>query len=134
MADLTDFVAALRSHVVGGGASSVTAVIGDRFTPMPIPQGQPKPCATYSIYNTRPENVVGEGGEDGMLAVEFQIDAWGETFDAALLVAERIRVRLQTASFTPLPEPSESNGVHLYEDDTRLHRFHWRYTCQFPTS
>lgn len=133
MADLTDFVAALRSHVIGSGATAVTSIIGDRFTPMPISPGQAKPCATYSIYNTRPENVVSEGGEDGSLAIEFQVDAWGETFDSALLVAERIRVRLQTASFAPLPEASEGNGVHLYEEETRLHRFHWRYTCHFLT-
>lgn len=132
MADLTDFVAALKAHVIG--TSAVTNLIGQRFTPLPVPHGTQMPCATYSIYGARPESVVGENGEDGAIAVEFQIDAWGDTFDAALEVAEKIRARLQSFGYSPVPDSSEGNGVHLYEEDTRRHRFHWRYGCLFPTT
>lgn len=129
MADLTDFVAALRSHVLGG---SVPALIGDRLTPIPVPEGQIRPRATYTINSTRPATTLA-GDDDGLLQIEFQIDSWAGTFGEALQVAEAIRIRLQTASFRPIPEDAEGNGVHLYEDDTKLHRFHWRYVCQFPT-
>lgn len=132
MADLTDFVAALKTHVLGDGA--VTALIGDRFTPLPVPLDSDKPCATYSIYGADPQTTLDVGDDDGLIIVAVQVDAWGKTFDSALAVAEKIRLRLRSASFVPVPERSEGNGVHLYEDESRLHRFHWRYTCQFPTT
>jgi len=55
MATLVDFVAALKAHVVG--VSDVTDLIGDRFTPMPIPEGQPKPRATYAISGCVPRTM-----------------------------------------------------------------------------
>lgn len=131
MADLTDFCAALKAHLTA--ADSVNDLIDTRFTPLPVPQGTNKPSATYSIFTAIPHTTL-DGDDDGLIEVRFQIDAWAQTFDEALAVAEAIRLALVSASFKPIPEQTEGNGVHLYEDETRLHRFHWRYVCQFPTT
>lgn len=132
MANLVDFVAALRAHVLGDNA--ITTLIGERFVPLPIDESvSAKPSATYSIIETRPSTTL-DGDDDGLLEVRVQIDAWSRDFDPALAVAELIRARMVSASFRATPEQSEGNGVHLYEDQPRLHRFHWRYTCFFPTT
>lgn len=131
MATLVDFVAALKAHVLG--ASSVTEVIGERFTPVPIPEGQMKPRATYGLLGCVMPTTLDGGDEDGLLEVHYQIDAWASSFADALRGAEAIRVRMQSAAFRTIPEPEESNGCHLYEHETKLHRFHWRYISHFPT-
>lgn len=130
MSNLTDFVAALKSAV---NAGDVSTLIAGRFTPIPIPEDCAKPCATYTIIQTVPPTTLGDGDDDGLLAVSIEIDAWAESFDAALALAEAIRARMVTASFKSTPEQSDGNGCHVYEHEARLHRFHWRYTCWFST-
>lgn len=128
---LVDFVAALTAHVLG--ASSVTDLIAQRFTPIPIPEGQPKPRASYAIAGCMTPTTLDGGDEDGLLEVRYQIDAWAASFAEALAIAEAIRIRMQSASFKTIPEPDEDNGRHLYEHETKLHRFHWRYISHFST-
>ncbi len=128
---LVDFVAALKSHVLGD--NSITALIGERFTPIPIPEGQTKPRASYAVTGCVPQTSL-DGDDDGLLEVRYQIDAWAGTFAEALAAAEAIRLRMQAASFKTVPIPDEDNGRHLYEFEAKLHRFHWRYASHFPTT
>lgn len=125
------FEAALKQHI--GGDAAIAAVIAERFTPQPMPQGTTKPALTYLIVSEDPQTDL--DGEDGeLLEVRVQIDCWGPTQLEVRALAELVRQRMKTAasSFKSIPTPGGAGGD--YEQTTKQHRFSRDFTCWFRTS
>ena len=51
-----------------------------------------------------------------------QIDSYALTYDAAVILGQAVRARMNTGSSTIESVPLEGGGEYFYETDTRLHR------------
>lgn len=106
--------------------AGITALVDDRITPQPLPQGTTKPAITYLIVAEDPQSDL--DGEDGaLLEVRPQIDCWALNQADVRALAELVRERMKTASFSPIPVPGSSFGD--YEPQTKQHRFSRDFTC-----
>lgn len=123
------FEADLKAHLQGD--SSISSRASDRITPQPLPQGSHLPAITYLVVAEDPQNDL--DGEDGELLEErVQIDCWGETQAAARELAELVRLRMKSSSFSATPMPGSSFGD--YEPTTKRHRFSRDFQCWHQTS
>ena len=130
---------AIRRHLLDNPA--VAAIIGDRITPQPIPQGSALPCLTYTLAALTEDNQ--EGDDDTLEMARLQLDCWATTHKAARELARAVRLALPTTtgsigsgsnridevSITPV-----NTGTHIYEPDTQRHRVLMEFRIWYPTS
>lgn len=83
--------AALRSALLA--ASPVVALVVDRVSPQPMPQGETMPAVTVRRISDQP-TTRGQRGPSGLRDARIQVDAWGDTLTAAQAVADAIEATL----------------------------------------
>lgn len=91
VAVIKDIRPALRAFLLADPAVS-SAVGGVRIYPLVLPQGQKLASIVYS-------RVSGQGdhhmqGPSGLTRPRFQIDAWAESLDAAVVLADLVKERI----------------------------------------
>jgi hypothetical protein len=77
----------LRSALLA--AAPVVALVVDRISPQPMPQGETLPCVTVKKISDQPM-ARGQRGPSGLLDARIQVDAWGATLLAAQTVADAV--------------------------------------------
>lgn len=70
--------------------TAITALVGDRITPMERGQGEALPAVTYQTISNVPDYHL--GGESGHSAARIQIDCWADTYLAVKQLAEEVRL------------------------------------------
>lgn len=123
------FEADLRAHLLADG--TITGYIGERIFPMVRPESSALPALSYLRIAGVPQTDL-DGDDGNLLNIRMQIDAWSKTHDEAKLIAEAVRLRMQTAAST-------FKAVMLldqdfYEDDSRVFRVSMDFSCWFRTS
>jgi hypothetical protein len=117
----------LKSHLSTAG---ITALVNDRITPVPRPEGSDKPAVTYQVIADAPQTDL-DGGDSGLNNYRIQIDVWARSHDSAKQIAELIRVRMKTAAATFKSVPLSM--LEDYEDDTKLHRVSRDFSIWYQT-
>lgn len=79
--------ACLRAALLA--SSPVVALVVDRISPQPMPQGETLPCVTLKKISDQPI-ARGQRGPSGLLDARVQIDAWGSTLVSAQALADAI--------------------------------------------
>lgn len=122
------FEADLRSHLLH---ASITQYVGDRIEPMIRPQKEAPDSITYERVAGVPQTNL-EGDNGGLQNIRMQVDIWTKKYDRARLIAEAVRLRMQTAAttFTSVLILDQD----LYEDDTRLFRVSMDFSCWYRTT
>jgi len=82
---------AIRSRILA--AAAVAALVDDRVSPQPMPQGETLPCVTVKRISDQPV-ARGQRGPSGLRDARIQVDAWGKTLEAAQAVADAIETAL----------------------------------------
>lgn len=72
--------------------STITALVGQRVHVDSLPQGSLLPALTFLRVSVEHDHDL--GGETGLATARFQIDCWASDKEAALALAERVRLRL----------------------------------------
>jgi hypothetical protein len=101
---------AVFEHLAGD--SAVRALAGDRLYPERLPQKATFPALTY----TRISNLTSltQDGPTGSERPRVEIDAWAETYGAAVTLAEAVKSALHGRAWTA----SDGTVVELVELDT----------------
>lgn len=115
-------------------ASTFTALAGNRFFPVLLPEAAPLPAATYQLITTRPLYVLDE--RVNFTQARIQIDTWASTYSDAKLLMEAINTSLDDFTGT-LTDGTKVLGVQLltssdgYESDALIYRCSADYLIQF---
>ena|SRR5690606_29292609 len=130
---------AVRRHILDNAA--VAALIDDRMSPPPIPQGEQLPCVTYTVAAITEDNQ--EGDADTLAAARIQLDCWATTEKEAWQLARAVRLALPTTT-GPIGNGTNrieevsiipvNTGQHFYEPDTRRHRVLVEFRFWYPTT
>ncbi|WP_441280508.1 tail completion protein gp17 [Tardiphaga sp. 862_B3_N1_1] len=88
---MKDLRPALRAFLLGDAAIS-TAVGGARLFPIKMPQGTKVASIVYSRISGRGDHHM--MGPSGLGRPRYQIDAWAPSADAAVSLADLVKVRL----------------------------------------
>lgn len=81
---------ALIQYLLAG--AGVTAIVGDRVTPISRTQGDPLPAVTVTRVSGAP--LYADDGEVGLTNARVQVDSWAETATAARDLSDAVRTRL----------------------------------------
>lgn len=108
MASLEESLVAILS-----GHAGLTALISDRISPSPLPEGSTLPAITYQLISRVAQHTQDE--EPGLFASRMQVDVWGATALSALETAQQVYDALERYKGTV-------NGVRIdamLSDDER---------------
>jgi hypothetical protein len=108
--------------------AAVSALIGDRLTEMPLPQGSALPALTYQVIGPWIGSPALDGpNDDDLGTVRVQVDCWAETSGTAASLAAAVLGKLH--GYSGIVDGVRVPGVFLaggggreYEDETRLRR------------
>jgi hypothetical protein len=88
------------------GASAVTALVGNRISPLTRQQDAPLPAVTMLRIAVVPaNNLLGNGNLD---QTRLQIDCWGATATDASGVASAVRTAMEAAGILMMNQPSDA--------------------------
>ena len=82
----------LWSHIVAD--ANVSAIIGQRCFPNAVPQGEQMPAAVYQLISSEHDETM--DGASGLATARYQISAWAATRREAKMLADALRLRLQS--------------------------------------
>lgn len=122
------FEADLKAHLTVAG---ITAIVGDRITPQPVPEGSTQPAITYLVAGDELQTDL-DGGDGELNKLRVQVDCWASTPDAVKALAELVRIRMKTAatSFKSVP----LSAIEDYEPSTKRHRMSRDFSCWYRIS
>lgn len=122
------FEADLRTHL---SESSITSYVGERIQPVIRQEDGTLPALTYMRVAGVPQTDL-DGDDGNLLNIRIQIDVWSRSHDESKVIAEAVRLRMQTAaaSFRSVMVIDED----FYEDETRLHRVSMDFSCWYRTA
>jgi hypothetical protein len=136
---LKDIRPALREFLLDDAAISA-AVGGTRVFPLVLPQG----IIDTSIVYTRISGIGDHHmqGPSGLNRPRYQIDAWAESIDDAIVLADQIKQRIDGFSGTMLFGASPQSGVDIrgiffvderedFDNDAHLYRVSRDYMIWF---
>jgi len=121
--------------------SNIAALVGERIYPVVLPQSAAFPALTYSRTSGGHDYTL--KGSSGMAMPTFELDCWGETYDAADELAEAIRLKLNgfngTMGDTEVKVCVLDDEVDAFEpnDDASaegVYRITLRYRIQYTES
>jgi len=121
------FESELRAHL---GHSSITAYVEDRIYPVVRPQSSTLPALVYTPFGVDQVNNLA-GRDSSLRFIRVQVDCWSRTFDEALVLAEAVKARMDTAASNFRTVLSPGSGFDDFEDDTRLYRRSMDFHCSF---
>lgn len=122
------FEAALKSHLAAD--AGITALVGDRIWPLVRAQGASLPALTYQRIAGTPSTDL-DGLDGDLTVVLVQVDCWASGFDAARVLAELVRVRIQTAADSF--RGNLQSDRDFYEDDVKLYRVSQDFSLWYRT-
>src|SRR6185295_13120208 len=104
--------------------AGVTALIGDRVHPVPLPQNVTYPAVSYQLISRNRETAF---GVDPLLATSrIQVNAWASTYTAVKALAEQIRLALERFRGTVLgiewQDTLLDGETDLYDDTVLVHQ------------
>ena len=120
------FEAKLKTHLQ---VSAITALVGERITPVLRPEGDSQPAIVYSIVSK--DQVSNLAGRDGSLRnIRVQIDIWARKHSDILAVEAAVRTQMDVpaATFRSTMNPG---GFDDYESETKLYRRLLEFSCWF---
>jgi len=121
-----DLVAHLRAD------SALVTLVGERITPVIRQQSSVRPALVYTlIFGDAQTDLDGDDGD--LLQLRVQLDAWATTYADAAQIAERVRLRMQTAASTIKAVPLNT-GTADFEPSTKLYRVLMEFSCWYRTS
>lgn len=123
------FEADLRSHVLADG--TVSGYVGERMFPVIRKEGTQPPAITYQRIAGVPQTDL-DGDDGNLMNIRVQVDVWTKKHDDAKVIAEAIRIRMQTAASTFRSVMIADED--FYEDDTKLFRASMDFSCWYRTS
>lgn len=112
------FEADLYAHLIADNA--ISQQIAERLWPVIREEGSGLPAITYQVISEVPSNDLDEL-DGSLINYRVQLDVWASGYDAARILKELMRARLQTpaTTFSALPV---GGGLDLYEDETKIFR------------
>lgn len=124
---VTDAEVALRLRALA--EPSIAAIVGDRWAPAPLPQGQQ---VTFPYVTTQevggPESETDLKGPVGLARTIVQVDVWAKTGPIARRLRELIRIAVHGKAWDASPmrvmraEIGRGAGAPTFEVETGLHR------------
>jgi hypothetical protein len=96
-------------------AGGVTALVGQRISPVTRDQAETTPCVTLELISLVPQNHL--AGAPTLDANSVQLDAWATTYAGAQEVADACRVALEAAGLVMV---SASGGYDVDADEYRV--------------
>lgn len=123
------FEADLKAHLQG--ATGISALVGDRITP-DLLSSDTLPAITFQEISSEPQTDL-SGGDGSLVRYRMQVAVWALKRADAQLLAELVRVRMQTAasSFSAVPEAASQA---VYEPDTKRFGHVRDYSCWYRTT
>lgn len=106
------------------GSTAISALVGVRVRPIPLPQEATLPAVTYQRVSTVREHA--STTDPGFAHTRFQVDCWAETFAGALALRDEVNDRLSrwsssTGSVTVF-DVFQAGERAFYEEDREAQR------------
>ena len=106
------------------GFAGLTALVGTRIYPPPVPQNATYPLVTLSQVSGLRSYVY--GNQSGFVDARFQFDCWATTSIGARALAEQLRIALSfyrgTSDGVVIDLIRMDNEIKDYDDVAELHR------------
>jgi hypothetical protein len=98
--------------------SGLTALVGERMSPLIRDQNETLPCVTLSLVSVDPQNHL--NGAPTLDQNRVQIDSWATTYAGARAVAAAVRTALESAGLNLISEfdtfESDVNEYRVTQD------------------